>query len=84
MKLPATITLAGKSITVRKSKRPLRGVWGYAKHENIVLSSDLPEDRALAIMIHEAMHLLFWFLSEETVDHASKELAEALEILDLA
>ena len=88
MKLPAKIQLAGKPVVVRRSRRPLKGEWGYYRNDKksgeIVLSKDLPDSRALTILIHEALHGLFFYLDEEVVHQASIELAEALETLELA
>lgn len=83
VKVPATIQLAGKPVTVRKSKRPLKNDYGYYRNGEIVISCDLPDDKVLLILTHEAFHGLFYYLDEAVVDHASKELIEAYEILEL-
>ena len=82
-----TVQLAGRSVVVRESQRPLKSVNGYCQRgkkgqpDLIVISKGLTVCKQLEILIHEMDHLQYWMLTEEVVDAAAKEKSDALERL---
>lgn len=84
MKLPAEVQLGSRTFLVRESTKPLKARYGYCRAgQEIVLSKGLNDSDKLRVFLHECLHALLWTLDEEVVDEASKELADALEIVEL-
>jgi hypothetical protein len=78
------VQLGGKDIEARESSRPLKHDFGYCQAGGpLVLSRGLNPHEQRRYFIHEAMHLQFWFLSEDVVDAASDELNDALDKLEI-
>ena len=85
MNTPAKIQLAGQSVKVRVSSRPLKGCHGYARKyaREIVISKGLSRRQLLEVVLHEMQHMQQWYLDEEIVETMAAEQAEALIALGL-
>lgn len=84
---PVNVQLCGESVVVRESCRPLKNDDGYISNDKgfweLVLSKGLSDHDRLETFLHEALHKQFWYLDEDVVILAAKELANGLETLEL-
>lgn len=55
------------------------GVCDCGKREIVISKEVQKEGVAREVFLHEMLHRLMWFLSEDAVDHLAKELDHALD-----
>lgn len=65
---------------IRFAHKRNRGCWGkaYLNTYRIEIDPDLDEKTEMDIALHEGLHLLFPYMSEDDVNEAGKALADLL------